>query len=838
MKTDLKKLLPHIIAIVIFLVVAVLYCKPALQGLAIQQHDFIQWKGMAQDGENYKVKHGDYPEWTNGMFSGMPSYNIAFESNAYLPYIVARLMGLWLPEPFLYFFLACVAFYFLSQVLRINPWVGILTALGFAYSSYNPIIIVTGHHTKMMTIAIMPALIASIFLVFEHRKYWLGGALVALFTSSVVVFNHLQMVFYTLIVIAFMVVAYAIVWIKSGQVKRLITAGSICLAAAILGALACAVNLFTTYDYSKESMRGGKASLVADTTKTAAKASTGLDVDYAFRWSYGIPETYTLIIPNANGGGSQGLDESSHFYETLIGKVQGGQIEQGLAQQVAQFGSTYWGDQPFTSGPVYLGAIICLLFILGMINVKSFHKWWILAVCVLGIVMSWGSNFMGFNEFLFNHLPMYNKFRAPSQSLVIPQLLFPVVGMMGLQQFLFAEESKEEKWKALRLAGIIAGAILLMATAFYFSADYSSAREKDTIQQIAKSNPALSGPIKEVIAAAGEDRKELLKGDLIRSLLLTAFGFLALLLFVKQKMKPVVPLVVLLVLNAFDLLAVGKRYLNDDNYAEKDVTEAAAYLQQSNPQLYKALSSVQQDPDPHYRVFNNTSDPFNDALTSAMVRSVGGYHPAKLSIYNDLIENQLSKNNMNVYNMLDTKYFIIQDEKGQPVAQQNPGAFGAAWLVKSIHYVPNAQAEMKSLDSLNLIDTAVVDQIFKPQITIAPHWDSTASIKLVKYDNDDIEYAINAPSPQFAVLSEIYYSRGWNAYADGKPVPIVKTDYALRGIPVPVGTKKLELKFQPASYKSGRMVTNIASLVMLIMLGVGLFMEFKRKKTENVSAKA
>ena len=829
MKTDSKKLLPHIIAIVIFLVIAVLYCKPALQGLAIEQHDLIQWKGMAQDAYNYREKHGVFPEWTNGMFSGMPTYNIAFESNAIIPAYLTTVLSLWLPQPFVYFFLACVAFYFLSQVLRINPWIGIIAALGFAYSSYDPIIIVTGHHTKMMTIAIMPALLASILWVFEHRRYWLGGALVALFTSSVVVFNHLQMVFYTLLVVAFMVAAYAIIWIKSGQVKRLITAGSICLAAAVLGALACAVNLFTTYDYSKESMRGGKASLVADTTKTAAKASTGLDVDYAFRWSYGIPETYSLIIPNANGGGSQGLGEDSKFYESLVGKVQSGQIDQGLAQQVAQFGSTYWGDQPFTSGPVYLGAIICFLFILGMINVKSFHKWWILAVSVLGIVMAWGSNFMGFNEFLFNYLPMYNKFRAPSQSLVIPQLLFPVVGMMGLQQMLFGTEDNTEKWKALKLAGIIMGAFLLMATIFYFTADYSSTREKETIQQISKSNPALSSPIKEVIAAAGEDRKDLFKSDLIRTILLSAFGFIILMLFVKQKMKPVVPLIVLLVLNAFDLLAVGKRYLSDENYAEKDVTEAVAYLQQSNPQLYKALSSVQQDRDPHFRVFNTTSDPFNDALTSAMVRSVGGYHPAKLSIYNDLIENQLSKQNMNVYNMLDTKYFIVQGDK-EVVAQQNSGAFGAAWFVKHIHYVPNAQAEMKSLDSLNLKDTAVVDQQFKSAITVSPIWDSTASIKLVKYDNDVIEYALNTPSPQFAVLSEIYYSRGWTAYADGKVVPIVKTDYVLRGIPVPAGTKKLELKFEPASYKSGRMVTNIASLAMLIMLGVGIYMEYRNRK--------
>lgn len=834
MKTDYKKLLPHVIAIVIFLAVALLYCKPALQGLAIEQHDLIQWKGMAQDGENYKARHGDYPEWTNGMFSGMPAYNIAFESNAYLPYIVAKLSGLWLPEPFLYFFLACITFYFLMQVLRINPWISIIGAIGFAYCSYDPVIIVTGHHTKMMTIAIMPALLASLILLFEHRKYWLGAALVGLFTSSVVVFNHLQMVFYMIMVIAFMVIAYAVVYIRSGRVKQLLTAGTIALFAAVLGALACAVNLFTTYDYSKESMRGGKASLAADTkTVSTAKASSGLDVEYAFRWSYGIPETFSLIVPDVNGGASQGLGEDSKFYETLVGKVQSGQIDQGLAQQVAQMGSAYWGNQPFTSGPVYVGVIIFLLFVLGMFNVKSFHKWWMLAVSVLGIVMAWGNNFMGFNEFLFNHLPMYNKFRAPSQSLVIPQLLFPVVGMMGLQQLLFGEEIREEKWKNLKLAGLVTAGCLLLVAVFYFTTDYNSVREKDTLQQVGKGNPTLAAPIREVITAAGEDRKELLKSDLVRSIVLAGLGFVVLWLFTKQKVKPAIPLVVLLLLNAYDLLAVGKRYLNDDNYAEKDVTEASAYLQQSNPQLYNALSQIQQDKDPHFRVFNTTSDPFNDALTSAMVRSVGGYHPAKLSIYNDLIENQLTRQNMNAYNMLDTKYFIVQGEKGA-VVQQNPNAYGAAWLVKNVHFVPNANAEMKSLDSLNLRDTAIVDQQFKASVASQPQWDSAASIKLTTYDNDINEYVVNAPTPQFAVLSEIYYSRGWKAFADGKELPIVKTDYVLRGVSLPAGTRKLVLKFEPASYTTGRLVTNLASLLLVVLLAVGIVMEYRKKNSAAV----
>ena len=831
MKFDLKKLLPHLLAVGIFLVVALLYCKPALEGKAIEQHDLIQWKGMAKDGFNYKEKHGDFPEWTNSMFGGMPAYNIAFESNAYIPAYAVKVFGLWLPEPFLYFFLACMTFYFLSQVLRIKPVIGIIAALGFAYCSYDPIVIVTGHHTKMMTIAVMPALLASILLVFEHRKYWLGGGLVALFTSTVVVYNHLQMVFYMMIVIFMLVVAYAITWLKSGQWKRLVSAGAVSMIAAVIGALACAVNLFTTFDYSKESMRGGKASLLPDTAQTKKGNTSGLDVDYAFRWSYGIPETFSLLVPNVNGGGSQALGEDSKFYSTIMEKIQGREIDQNVAQQVAQVaGSQYWGDQPFTSGPVYLGAIICFLFILGMVNVPSFHKWWILAACALGIVMSWGSNFMGFNEFLFNHLPMYNKFRAPSQSLVIPQLLFPVIGMMGLQQLIYGTADNAEKWKQLRLAGIIAGGVLLVAALYYFSAGYTSANESKMLKQISESNQQLSKPIREVINAAGEDRKALFGSDLFRTIALTGIAFLLLWGFLKQKLNPLIPIIGLLVLSSFDLLAVGKRYLSDDNFKEQEDTEADAYLSISNPPLYKALLSIQQqDKDPHFRVFNTTSDPFNDALTSAMVRSVGGYHPAKLSIYNDLIENQLGKQNMRVYDMLDTKYFIVQGQQG-PEVQQNPNAMGAAWFVKHVHYVPNAAAEMKSLDSLNLRDTAIVQDTFKAQIAAAPQFDSAASIKLTKYDNDILEYAISTKTPQFAVLSEIYYSRGWNAYADGKPVPIVKTDYVLRGVSIPANTQKLELKFEPESYKTGRMVTTVAGFAILLAVAIGLFMDVRKKK--------
>nr|MCU0396126.1 YfhO family protein [Chitinophagaceae bacterium] len=825
-------------AIAIFLVVTLLYCKPALEGMAIEQHDLIQWKGMAQDAFDYKEKNGKFPLWTNGLFSGMPSYNIAYESNAYVPAYIIKAMSLFLPEPFSYFFLACVAFYFLSQVLRVNPWIGVLGSIGFAFCSYDPIVIAVGHHTKMVTMALMPALLGALILLY-NKKYLVGGALTAAFTAALVVNNHLQIIYYMLLVVLFVTVAYVIRWIRQGEIKHMLVAGSVAVAAAGVGALTSSVNLFTTYDYSKESMRGGKANLLplADSSAQAAQAaSSGLDADYAFRWSYGKPETLSLLVPNVNGGVSQSLGEDSRFYESLMGAFQSGQLDQQAAQQLSRFGVAYWGDQPFTSGPVYLGAIICLLFALGMFTTGNPHRWWALACSAFAILMAWGSNFAAFNNFLFEYLPLYNKFRAPAMILVIPQLLFAMIAMIGLNDLLFGNKDSQAKWKAVKMAGISTGAVLLLALLYYFSADFRSAGEKETLKAITQAAPQLSEVAKTVLNAAGDDRRQLFMNDFIRSLAFVAAGFVLLFAFTRSKVNYTVALSALVLLNAFDLLAIDRRYLNDDNFQEKEEMEARPYVAGTNPPLYKVLEQIRQDPDPHFRVFNVTGDVFNDALTSAFVRSVGGYHPAKLSIYQDLIEHQLSAGqpNMQVLNMLDTKYFIVPGEQG-PLVQQNPGAFGAAWLVKHVQFVKDAAAEMKALNTTSLYDTAVVQEAFRKDIGAEPKWDSTASIKLDQYSNDAITYSVNAASPQFAVLSEIYYSRGWNAYADGKPVPVVKANYALRGVGLPAGTRKLELKFEPTSYQTGKSLTSISSIILLLALAGALFSLF-RTATGKASA--
>ena len=835
MKFDFKKLVPHLIAIGIFLIISVIYCKPVLEGMQVAQHDLIQWRGMAEDAFKYKERHGVFPLWNNGLFSGMPNYNIAFQSNAYIPAVIINVMSLGLPEPISYFFLSCICFYFLAQVLRINPWISILGAIGFAFCSYNPIIIATGHHTKMVTMALMPALLGALLLLY-HRKYLLGGALTAAFTAAIVVNNHLQIIYYMLFIIAGVTIAYIIKWVKNGETAHMLKSGGIAIAAAILGALTCSVNLFTTYDYSAESMRGGKASLIADSTGTANQ-SRGLDADYAFRWSYGKAETLSLLVPNVNGGASQALGEDSRFYESLITAYQSKQIDDQTAQQLAQFGSAYWGDQPFTSGPVYAGAVIVLLFLLGLI-VPNFHRWWILAVVGVCILMAWGHNFSGFNNFLFNYLPFYNKFRAPSMILVVPQLLMPLLAVIGLHKLIYSEAPAAEKWKWVKQTGIAAGALLLIAIFYYFMSDFRSQREQDTLASLMQSGGQLLESIRSIFNAAAEDRQKLFMNDWLRSLAFIVLGFAALYLFVKNKMKPQIAVIALLALSSIDLISVSRRYLNDTHFEPADDTTPAGSMALQNRPLYNALTEIQKDTDPQYRVFNMTGDVFNDALTSNFVRSVGGYHPAKLSIYQDLIEHQLGSQtpNMGVFNMLNTRYFVVPGQQG-PQVQRNPYAYGPAWLAKNVVVVNDPAEEMRMLGQVqNLMDTAIVQQQYSQQLgstNFTP--DSTASIRLNQYDNDLITYIVNTTTPAFAVLSEIFYSRGWNAYADGKQVPVVKTNYVLRGVPLPAGTKNLELKFEPKSYSTGKTITEITQwlVVLLVLFGLGWEMYRNAKTKEN-----
>lgn len=834
---NFKKILPHLIAIVIFLVVAVIYCKPALEGEVVHQIDTQGWRGMAQQSFEYKDKYGHYPLWTNSMFSGMPAYQIALDprTKISLTYL-SSIITLGLPAPISFFFLACICFYFFCVVAGANPWVSILGGLAYAYSTFDPIIIAVGHNTQMISIGYAPAVLAGLLLLFK-RKYLVGFTITAVFSFLLIEQNHVQIVYYTLIIAIIMFIAFLIHSYREKQLAAALKTAVLGLGAAIIGLACCAVSMMPTYQYAKESMRGGKSELTSDIKGNKTKG--GLDKDYAFRYSLGFGETFTFIVPGLYGG-SNGGDEFStssnfvqKFSELGVPEDQALQYEDGYA---------YWGDQPGTSGPVYFGAIICFLFILGIVYIKSWHKWWLIAASVVGVLLAYGSNLKGLNYFLFDYLPFYSKFRAPTMALVIPQLCFPFLGVLALSKFISPETDKEESWKKLKLASIITGIILILLAGFYMTASFSGPNDKtlrDNIKQNMMHVPAgqQAPPQLEqqaemtsrgIISALQSDRKDLMGSDLLRSFILIAIAVFLMGLYNRKKLSSGIVIGGLIVLTGFDLLGVAMRYLNKGKFVEPEDFEAAFIPTQADIQISK-------DPDhANFRVFNTTVDAFNDATTSYHHNSIGGYHPAKLDLYNDIITRQLSKGNMKVFDMLNTKYFIVPDpQTGKPVAQLNPGAFGNCWLVKGIKFVENADQEMAALDNTDLKDTAVVENKYKGQVKTLPHYDSVAKISLVNNINDTINYTFTAPTPQFAVFSEVYYPKGWNAYIDGNKADYVRTDYVLRGMFIPAGNHNIQFRFEPESFYTGRMVTIIANiLVALLIIATIIYYAMKKKKPD------
>lgn len=825
MKLNFSKLLPHIVAIVSFIIIALIYCKPALQGKVLRQSDIMHWKGMAKDIQDYRATHDNVaPLWTINMFSGMPGFQIATNNNNLLSYYANEVFSLFIPKPFRFFILACLGFYFLALVLRVNPWIGMLGAISYAYATYDPVIISVGHDTKMLSIAYLPAALGGLIMIFQGR-YWLGAAFTALFCSILVYQNHFQIVYYFLLIIVFMTVAHIIQWVKEGNFKQMATALGFALVAGLIGIMANAMMLFTTYDYSKATIRGGQASLnIADSINASKQKRGGLDTGYAFLYgSYGRAETMTLMIPDMYGGNGRPLGEDSKLIEVMQEK----NLPPDFANQLYASFPSYWGKQPGHAGPVYLGALICFLFVFAMVYVKSNHKWWLFAVTILAIMMSWGKNLAGFNTFLFENFPFYNKFRAPAMILIIPQLSFSFLAVLGLQQAFYEETNKEELWKKLKQAGMVMGGIFVLALLFYFSFDYKTDQDRYIQQQLTQIMTQDPGAAREIVDAAVDSRKSIFASDLLRSLFFVVAGFLVLFLFARNKLKAQHAVLALLLISAIDILPVGKRYLSDDNFLEPEENEAVFTPTQADMQ-------IMQDTEQNFRVFNLTQDVFNDAITSYHHQSVGGYHAAKLSLYQDLIENHLARQpmNINVLNMLNTKYVIVPDSSGrQPVAQRNPGALGSAWFVDRIRFVPNDVAEMKALTDFNPAEEAVVQESFKAQIKDLPGRDSAAVIRLEKNDNDVITYNSSSSVNGFGVFSEVYYDRGWRAFIDGKEVPIIKTNYVLRGLSIPAGNHKIEFRFEPKSYLTGRKITGISQFLVAGLFLLAVFMEYRKRKS-------
>ncbi len=836
-----KKAAPHIYAILAFLIISIIYCQPALLGKVVEQHDTLGWRGMAQQSFEFKERFGYFPLWTNSMFGGMPAFAIAFEGTVIQTIYLQNLLTLWMPIPVSFFFLACLSFYFLGIVFRLKPLIAAMGAIAFAWATYDPVIIAVGHNTKMWAIAYMPAVIGSLMLIFQGR-YLLGAGLLALFFGLQTSTQHVQVVYYTAIIMACMSVAYLIHGIKVQALKPVVISGVVAMGAGILGIASYAISWYPLQDYAKETMRGGRSEITLG-KDSGNVTKGGLDKDYAFMWSYGISETMTFMVPTVYGGStlrSAGGEIVSEFGEdTKVADVfleKTGMSEEqavGFAKQLP----AYWGAQVMgTSGPVYFGAVICALFVLGLFMINSWHKWWILAATIIGVILAWGKNFSSLNYFLFDYLPLYNKFRAPTISLIIPQLTFPLLAGLGLQQFMEAKEKGTLNWKTVKTATYALIAVLVLYLGFYVMADFTSPNDAQLKQQLAgmmsgggQPNPEMAQQAQSfaqsVVSALQDDRKALYGKDLLRALALVLLAAGLLYYYAKGKIKASFILIGLVTLSSFDLLSVGRRYLNAQNFVEKEEFEAGLSPNAADLQILR-------DTNFPYRVFDRSAgSPFESARASYFHNSIGGYSPAKLGLYQDLITHQLGKGNMEVYNMLNTRYFIMQNPSdGQPVVQQNPAAYGPVWLVKEIKFVPDGNAEMTALDSTNLREFAVVQDKFKDAAGPAPVYDSSASITWVENRNDVVVYKSNAASPQFAVFSEIYYDKGWNAYMDGKLVPHVKANYVLRGMAIPAGQHNIEFKFEPEAVALSKTVTTISTILLLTLLVAGTFVEFKKKQ--------
>lgn len=816
----LQKVLPHIIAVGVFLIVAIVYCSPALQGKSVQQSDVIQWTAANQQSLEYKAEHGVYPLWTNALFSGMPTFMIAYEPGNDLPWFFHKVLTLGLPTPIQFFFLACICFYFLSQVLRVRPIIGVIGALAFAYATYHPVIISVGHDTKMWSIAYMPAVTASILLIFQKR-YLLGTALTSMFVGIIVAMNHLQIDYYLMLSIVLMGIGFLVYWIREKEFKHIGMVVGLCLLAALVGVGTNYTSIVSTYDYQKYTIRGGASPLKE---QNAENAANGLDKAYAFSYSMKKSEPLVLMFPHMYGGSNEKEEikpENSNTVRVMS------TFPQQLQQQLPII--YYWGGLTETgigtSGPPYSGVVICFLAILGMFIVDKRYKWWIASGVILSILLSMGSFLDGFNTLLYEHLPFYNKFRAPSMALVIANFLLPIMAILALEKIV-DQWNQPELFNKLKKGVYATVALFVLMLIFYFTFEFMGGTDRQILQSVqSMNNPQLLDLINQYLNALREDRQSMMMGDITKGLIYVLLAGGVIYFMIKKKLQIKTALIVLGVMIFVDLMSVNIRYLNKENYVAKENV---------NFQMSGIDRQIKQDTS-YFRVLNLAGNVFNENQTSAFHNSVGGYSAAKLLIYQDLIEHQLSNNiNPTVVNKLNAKYVIQRDpQSGQPRLIANPEAAGAAWIAKDIQFVASPKDMMSALTAATEVDKVIAYEKDKGNINMPNLMDSTASIQLIHNNNDYILYQSKTAAPQFAVLSEVYYPGGWKAFIDGQETTIFNVDYALRGINIPAGEHKIELKFEPESYYGSQSMTKLASGVTLLLLLGAIYGEWKRKKNST-----
>lgn len=820
-----KRILPDIVVVILFAVISFAYFFPAaIEGRILSQHDSVAGIGAGEEAKEYLQRTGERTRWTNSIFGGMPTYQMSpsYDSTDTLKG-VEKLYHLYLPDYVWYVFVMLLGFYILLRAFDFSVWLAALGAVLWAFSSYFFIIIAAGHIWKFVTLAYIPPTIAGMVLAYRG-KYLAGGLLTAVFVALQILSNHVQMSYYFLFVMLFMAAAFGVSAYQKKEMPQFLKATGVLVFAGILGVCINLSNLYHTYEYSKETMRG-KSELVKPDTHNQTKS--GLERDYITQWSYGIGETFSLLVPNVKGGASVPLAANEKAMEKA------NPMYNSIYSQIGQ----YWGEQPGTSGPVYVGAFVMFLFVLGLFIVKGPMKWALLGATVLSVLLSWGKNFLGFTDFFLDYIPMYDKFRAVSSILVIAEFTIPLLAILALKEVITRPQLIKEQVKAFYISlGLTGGIALLFALlpGFFFPS-YVSSAEMQALQGI----PA--DQLAPLLANLEEIRKSIFTSDAWRSFFVILIGAVVLWMYGMGKLKAKVMISGLIVLCIADMWSVNKRYLYDDQFVEK--------VQQENS--FKPTDTdkaILADKTLDFRVLNLAGNTFNENNTSYWHKSIGGYHAAKLRRYQEMIEEHISSEMNDVFkavsdaggdmtkvdpsgfpvlNMLNTRYFIFPLQGGQTMPMQNPYTMGNAWFVDEVQYVNNANEEIDALHHINPAKVAVIDKKFSEQVKQTAVPDTMSSIKLTAYEPNGLKYEVDSKTGGTVVFSEIYYP-GWQAYIDGVEAPLGRANYILRAMNVPAGKHVVEFKFDPKSLHATETVAFIALGVLALVLLLFIFMQVRR----------
>lgn len=825
-----KKWLPDVLAVVLFALISFAYFFPAdIEGKILYRHDSAASKGLGREMAEYKAQTGEVTRWMNSVFSGMPTYQSAPEYTSTKGVQGAlSVYHLFLPENVWYVFAYLLGFYILLRAFDFRQSLAVLGSIIWAFSTYFLIIIAAGHIWKVMALAYLPPMIAGVVLSYRGKYLW-GFIVTAIFSAFEVNANHVQMTYYFLFVILFMIIAYLVDAIRKKELARFGKATAVCAAGAVIGICLNLSNLYHTWEYSKETMRG-KSELVKK--DVANQTSTGLDRDYITQWSYGIDETWTLLVPNTKGGASVPLVES----ETAMKHA-----DPNFAPIYQQLGQ-YWGEQPGTQGPVYVGAFVLMLFILGLFIVKGPMKWALLAATVLSVLLAWGKNFMPFTNFFIDYVPMYAKFRTVASILVIAEFTIPLLAMLALKKIVDEPEILTKRIKTVYLSFGLTGGIAILFALFptLFFSDFISSNEMKALMTLPQEyvNP--------VIDNLRDMREAVFTADCWRSALVVVIGTLCLLLFKARKLKANYMVGAIIVLCLIDLWQVNKRYLNNGMFVPKSEREAPIQETETDRIILQDKTDLG-----NYRVLNLASNTFNENETSYFHNSIGGYHAAKLRRYQDMIDmyiapemgslmqavaqagGDMSKVNGDsifpVLNMLNARYFILPLQDRQTVPVQNPYVYGPAWYVDKLTYVDNANAEIERVGKMDIRHEAVADKRFEAQLKTAVKQDSTSVVKLTSYMSDRLTYDVNSSKGGVIVFSEVYYP-GWTATVDGQPVELGRVNYLLRAVNVAPGKHKIELAFHPKSVTTTETIAYVAYAVLLLAILLLAYIEYRKKR--------